>query len=487
MHVDFDSLVRELGTPANLVVSSKQELAEEIEREARERIGPKHKASYLYRKPVYPIDSSLLNGIVSSPAEVLRELGLATTFVTASPFADISRHWAHVRYCATLASNQKGFLALSKTGSDVVHHHKVAQSEQLGIGLALVVARRILERQYPGWLFSSVDVDVALHAGFIDGVGSVRQKNKATMRPDYFLIGQRAGGGTSSCKVYALECKGTHGSAYHSRQQLATASLQVGSIELGSRSLPSLIVASRLSMAGISIDVFDPPGDDDLWAGDYRQFDELVSEDPGPRQWTSGKPTFEQFMTRRREISGVEVDSDEEDLQSARADYEASVENLPVIFRIPENGKQWLFRTLARNAAHSILRFAGDNSSASQFATARASEQQHLPLEGLTPDWQGFTVSSEFRIRSHKFIGVEYSMPLPNGASLEICRGVEKGMYESLREGRISSYLRRADRLRDAWQTVSGAAAKARNAHQAVSVGNDGTILQVRVARRSTR
>ncbi len=203
-----------------------------------------------------------------------------------------------------------------------------------------MVAKRILERKYPGWLFSSVDVDVALQAGFIDGVGPVRQKNKATMRPDYFLVGQRAGGGTSGCKVYALECKGTHGSAYHARQQLATASLQVGSIELGSRTLPSLIVASRLSMAGISVNVFDPPGDDDLWAGEYGQFDELVSQDPGPQQWTSGKPTFEQFMARRRELSGIEGEPDEEELRSARADYEANVNDLPVVFRIPEDGKK---------------------------------------------------------------------------------------------------------------------------------------------------
>ncbi len=484
--MDFSSLVQELGTPANLVVNSEAELAKEVEREARERIGPKRGASYLYRKPVYPIDSSLFNGIVSSPAEVLRELGLATTFITASPFADIARHWAHVRYCATLASNQKRILALTKSGSDVVHHHKMVQSEQLGIGLALVVAKRILERKYPGWLFSSVDVDVALHAGFIDGVGPVRQKNKTTMRPDYFLVGQRAGGGTSGCKVYALECKGTHGSAYHARQQLATASLQVGSIELGSRTLPSLIVASRLSTAGISINVFDPPGDDDLWTGEYGQFDELISADPGPQQWTSGRPTFEQFMARRRELSGIEGEPDEEELRSSRAGYEANVDDLPVVFRIPEDGKKWLFRTLARNAAHSILRFAGDNSSASRFATTRASEHERLPIDGLTPDWQDFTVSSESRIRSHKFIGVEYSMPLPNGASLEIFRGVEKGVYESLREGKISSYLRRANRLRDSWQAVSDGANGNRIAHHAISVGNDGTGLRVRVVRRST-
>ncbi|MEV6024340.1 hypothetical protein [Streptomyces sp. NPDC052036] len=482
MHLDFSALVRELGTPSKLVVSSTPELAEEVEKEARERVGPKRGASYLYRKPVYSIPSKLFSGIQSSPAEVLRELGLATTFITASPFADIARHWAHVRYCATLRSNRKQVLALTQAGSDIVHHHKVAQSEQLGIGLALVVAKRILERKYPGWLFSSVDVDVALEAGFIEGVGLVRQKNKAAMRPDYFLVGRRAGGGNSGCKVYVLECKGTHGNAYHSKRQLATASLQVGSIEVGSRTLPSLIIASRLSTAGVSIDVLDPPGDDDLWGGGSEEFDALISEDPGPQQWTSGKPTFEQFYARQRGLLGAEdFQPSEADLQAAHAEYEASLSELPVVFQVPEDGKKWLFRVLARSAAHSVLRFAGDNTAASRFSTPSTAAYQRLPIDDQAPDWQTFTVSSEFDIDSHPFVGVEYSMPLPNGASLEIFRGVEKGMYENLREGRVSAYLRRAHRLRGSWSSVPAGATAISAQRQAVSVGSDGTGLRIRV------
>jgi hypothetical protein len=482
VHLDFSALVRELGTPSKLIVNSTPELAEEVEKEARERVGPKRGASNLYRKPVYSIPPDLFTGIESSPAEVLRELGLATTFITASPFADIARHWAHVRYCATLKGNQKQVLALTPAGSDIVHHHKVAQSEQLGVGLALVVAKRILERQYPGWLFSSVDVDVALAAGFLEGVGLVRQKNKATMRPDYFLVGRRVGSARSGCKVYVLECKGTHGNSYHSRKQLATASLQVGSIEVGDRTLPSLIVASRLSTAGISIDVLDPPGDDDLWAGTPGELDSLLSEDPGPQRWTSGKPTFEQFRARQRELRGSQAlqDSDAE-LRSAHAAYEASLDELPVIFQVPETGKQWLFRVLARSAAHSILRFAGDNTSASQFTSPRAADLQRLPIDEPAPDWQSFTVSAESSIASHRFVGVNYSMPLPDGASLEIFRGVEKGMYENLHEGRISAYLRRAHQLRDTWGSVARGAGASSGPYQAVSVGNDGTGLRIRV------
>ncbi|MEV8090964.1 hypothetical protein [Streptomyces nigra] len=386
-----------------------------------------------------------------------------------------------MRYCATLKCNQKKILALTQAGSDIVHHHKVAQSEQLGVGLALVVAKRILERKYPGWLFSSVDVDVALAAGFIEGVGLVRQKNRATMRPDYFLVGRRAGSANSGCKVYVLECKGTHGNSYHSRKQLATASLQVGSIEVGSKTLPSLIVASRLSTAGVSIDVLDPPGDDDLWTGPSGELDSLLAEDPGPRQWTSGKPTFEQFHARQRELLGSGAyEASEAELRSARAAYEASANELPVIFQVPEDGKEWLFRVLARNAAHSVLRFAGDNTAASQFTSPRTADIQQLPIDDPAPDWQSFTVSAESSFDSHRFVGIKYTMPLPDGASLEIFRGVEKGMYENLREGRMSAYLQRARRLRDTWATV-GRGAPASGSHQAVSVGSDGTGVRIRV------
>ncbi|MTE20131.1 hypothetical protein F0L17_13615 [Streptomyces sp. TRM43335] len=245
--------------------------------------------------------------------------------------------------------------------------------------------------------------------------------------------------------------------------------------------MPSLIVASRLSTAGVSIDVLDPPGNDDLWEGEPEELDALLSDDPGPQQWTSGKPTFEQFYARQQEhLGSVEFEPNDAELTAARAEYEASLGELPIIFQVPEDGKKWLFRILARNAAHSVLRFAGDNTSASQFTSPRIADYQHLPLDDLAPDWQTFTVSSESNIDSHRFVGVKYSMPLPNGASLEIFRGVEKGMYENLREGRISAYMRRAHRLRDAWASVATGAATS-GPHQAVSVGSDGTGLRIRV------
>ncbi len=479
MKLNFEELVHALGTPANLVVNSTDKLADDVEEQARTRIGPKRASAYMYRKRLSPVDSELVSGIESSPAEVLRELGLATTFVAVSPFADIARHWAHVRYCATMTQTPKRVMALSKAGSDIVHHHKVAQSEQIGIGLALVVAKRILERKHPGWIFSAVDVDVTLAAGFLDGVGLVRQKKQTTMRPDYFLVGRRADVATSACKVVILECKGTHGSSYHSKQQLATASLQVGAIDVASKTLPSLIVASRLLVSGISVDVLDPPGDEDLWSGESEEFDELVTENPESPEWSPGRPSFEQFVARQSALRQVSEDELVRS-QAERARFEEIQEHLPLIFSIPESGKSWLFRTLSRSAAHSVLRFAGDNRSAVRFETPRNEAQRSLPLDEPIPEWQNSAIDVEARVGSNEFVGMKYSMPLPGGKSFEVFRGVERGSYERLREGRVSAYLRRARRFNEEWRDpVAGEADAARSG--VLSVGSDGTILTVRL------
>ena len=100
--------------------------------------------------------------LTTSPADILRELGVATTFVHQSRFLPVAQLWAHVRYCATMRATSRGLLALSPDAAKlVVHHHKVAQSEQLGIGLALVVARAVLRERHPNLDYHVVDADVA--------------------------------------------------------------------------------------------------------------------------------------------------------------------------------------------------------------------------------------------------------------------------------------------------------------------------------------
>ncbi|MGC5379341.1 hypothetical protein ACPXB1_12775 [Micromonospora sp. DT68] len=167
--MDLDSLVRSLGRESTLAVESSEQVVTEVLRYAKEKA--KDYEAYRYGKNPSPV--RIGPPVRTSAAQVLHEVGVATTFLTASPLAQVARHWAHVRYCATLTVRE-GCLALSRHAGNVVYHHKVAQSEQLGIGLALVVAKAVLRQQYPDWDFHAVDAEVALKAGFIDGVGASR-------------------------------------------------------------------------------------------------------------------------------------------------------------------------------------------------------------------------------------------------------------------------------------------------------------------------
>ena len=172
--VDIERVLQRLRTPAHLPVESQEDMASEVHVLAEKKPRPKGSISYLKAPTPVTVDSPL----TTSPADILRELGAATTFVHQSRFLPVAQLWAHVRYCATMRATSRGLLALSPDAAkSVVHHHKVAQSEQLGIGLALVVARAVLRERHPNLDYHVVDADVALKAGYIRGMpGEVRNR-----------------------------------------------------------------------------------------------------------------------------------------------------------------------------------------------------------------------------------------------------------------------------------------------------------------------
>ena len=258
-----------------LAVESSDQVVAEVLRYAKEK-AKRHEA---YRDRKAPTPVRLGGPLRTSPAQVLHELGVATTFLTASPLAHVARHWAHVRYCGALTAH-KGHLALSRHAGNDVYHHKVTQSEQLGIGLALVVAKAVLRRQHPGWNFHAVDAEVALKAGFIDGVGEVDTTSKTKKRPDYILLGHHSSGRRSGVKIVVLECKGTHQSPSFAYGQLARAAVQVDALRVAGRSQSSLMVASCLSQARITSYVLDPSSDYELWSGSDDELDELLRTSP---------------------------------------------------------------------------------------------------------------------------------------------------------------------------------------------------------------
>ncbi|GAA0365920.1 hypothetical protein NE235_02400 [Actinoallomurus spadix] len=483
--MSFEHILQSFAKEALLNVITSTELASKVDEKAEEL--SKKNPAYLYRKQPSPVQISFPAGLLTNSASVLHELGLATTFFTRSPFADIAHHWANVRYCGTLTATRKGMLALSRDGNErVVHHHKTAQSEHLGIGLALIVAKEVLRRTDKGWEFTAVDADVALKAGSIDGVGPVRQLEATKNRPDYFLIGRRRDGRSQQMKVVVLECKGTHEKHDRVLRQLAKACVQLQTVEVGNGVPPGLMIASSLSPEGITAHVLDPPGDENVWSGSQEQLDELLAEDPGEsilqiREVTSGQAMdVEQRADVDRkhaliEHEGLSVIASE---TSADDDFRGPIE----VVHIPEERRTWFMRVLARTAAASALLFAGDKSVATGYTTRRqrgAPSPDELPYEGLVYDGSASTPHAHHRLLDTNFTGAEYVMPLPDGRRLEVFRGLETQLYDLLADGKVGPYYRKASSKHKEWLGRSRRSRGSQN--DVLSMQPNGTVLRMRI------
>ncbi|MEU8329347.1 hypothetical protein [Micromonospora sp. NPDC048839] len=467
--MDLDSLVRSLGRESTLAVESSEQVVAEVLRYAKEKA--RDYEAYRYGKNPSPV--RIGPPVRTSPAQVLHEVGVATTFLTASPLAQVARHWAHVRYCATLTA-RGGCLALSRHAGNVVYHHKVAQSEQLGIGLALVVAKAVLRRQYPDWDFHAVDAEVALKAGFLEGVGAVDTMSRTKKRPDYILLGHHSSGRRSGVKIVILECKGTHQPAGFAYGQLARATVQVDALRVAGRSQPSLMVASCLSGTRITSYVLDPPGDDELWSGADDDLDELLRASPDDQDWRPQPAALD-------DARALEVPPG---AAPPAADFEVPpAEELPAgapdVFDIPAERRGWFTQILTRAAAATALLFAGNNAAARGYATPRQRGEAGAPAQSalFEPDlpWASSTAET-LRLRNGLHAeGTRYHAPLPGGRTLEVFRGVESNLYRQLAEGQIGPYLRAAPRIFRQWSAI-------RPQGEVFSLGRDGTVLVVRAA-----
>lgn len=488
--LDLGPVVRALNTHGILPVVSTEELAAEVHNRAKALT--KKYESFNYRKRPRSVSVDFNYGISVRPVEVLRELGIATTFFTRNPFTEASRLWAHARYCGTLETNRQGLLVLSQDANDVVFHHKTAQSEQLGIGFALLIAKKVLDKWYPDFEFQTVDADVALSAGFIETVGRIQQDHRTKMRPDYFLVGHRTGK-KGSAMVVVLECKGTHKTRHFATGQLAKASIQVETVPIGNETPRAIMVATLLEQSGITAFVLDPPGAEELWSGSDEQLDDLLAQQPENLGLTPRLPSPEEFQARQdllaetedhiEPLPQLEPKPTEEEPEFA----ESIPAGLPEIFPIPESRRSWFLQVLARSAATSTLLYAGDATNARLYATHRhrglSAEQNAVGQQSLFEDdteqaIDAGTAWSSFRLNDDlAFEGTRYTIPLPGRQLLEVCRGVERNVYAQLEQGRIGGYWRQAKIF---WERWSGWT-PTKSSNDAVSLGRDGTALTVRI------
>jgi hypothetical protein len=97
-------------------------------------------------------------------------------------------------------------------------------------------------------------------------------------------------------------------------------------------------------------------------------------------------------------------------------------------------------------------------------------------LLDVEPHWRGNTTTTLRLNNELAFEGTSSRLLLPDGAELEVFRGVESHVYKYLAEGKVGPYIRASNRL---WRRRSRPAP---DSNQVVSLAADGTALIIRRA-----
>ncbi|MFE0331706.1 hypothetical protein ACFW08_33835 [Streptomyces sp. NPDC058960] len=335
-------------------------------------------------------------------------------------------------------------MTVSVDGQNARYHHKTVQSEELGIGFALSAAEAVLRRRLPNYSLSIIDADIALQAGWALAGKEVKQRDGVKLRPDYFIEARAAG---KPPKVIVVECKGTHQKTPHVFTQLAKASSQVQSVQIGRwGTTPSLMIATELmAQSGITIHILDPEGDGTLHAGD--------NESPV----TANYPAEELNIFPR-----IRIPNQDDMPETGMPGFEISPERFT-----------WFRRVLARTAAASLMAFAGDRESAAELLTTRQG-QRHF--RGYVHPGTGIVQDATHEIRGITFTGTDLVFRL-HGTRVEAFSGIAEPLYRMLAEGDVDRYRGEAPREYQSWNSRGGQEGWV----GPVSMREDGSLMAMRI------
>lgn len=478
--MDVGPALQQLIEPGRILTQSDAVLAERVELQAKKLADGR--PWYKRRKPPYQVPGFHERLVKVSPLEVLHEIGRATVFQERSPLRDYQRLWAQLRYCdvfgyGSLAQGVGGrLLLMTEEALAKRFHHKTTQSEYLGIGFAIILAKRILEEQQPDYSYVPVDAEMALDAGFElpRYVGSRPKSRRGTkMRPDYFLLGHRIDGSRSTTRLVVLECKGTHSDNY-AIKQLGKAAYQLDSVRVGGTTPQGLMVATVLGKNRIVAKLLDPEGDIELWSGSTIDLDTIPEQlDLVPLE--SADETMPLRATRapdEQQLSLFPELESEGSVQAPSVPVSASEEASAVeAYPIPTERRGWFARVLGRTAAAGALLFAGNASNARHLVSERQ-------LRRSSPDETPRAEGAETReIALGSYIGTSHMIHWSGDQWMEIFHGLDRRLYHSLERDSISAYVTGLG------QQPAGIYAEGNEAFIATS---DGTVTGFRVVESPT-
>jgi hypothetical protein len=188
-------------------------------------------------------------------ADVLLRLTQATRPKYQADVYDVHAHWGLLRYLGVFDrrwSASGDHVHLSDAGRRVVGNQRRVLSEELGIGLAVLLAES-WSKSLSGSSATPrvVDIDVALEDETINVGGLIKTVQQVgSRRPDYLMLADDSTR-RDRFRVSVLESKGTK-SKPNRLHQLACASLQLTGVQVGGRVPPGLAVSTVLGDGAVA-------------------------------------------------------------------------------------------------------------------------------------------------------------------------------------------------------------------------------------------
>ncbi|MFF0145271.1 hypothetical protein ATK36_4736 [Amycolatopsis sulphurea] len=337
----FEKGMAQLRQPAEIPVRSNERLAGAVARLAAELRDERRKKGEEGEEPPDP-GKMPVPRIGTTPWDILQAFGRATALSSQNPSRGLSHHWNCLRYLTTLCS-ENGILARSEDAKDTRYHNKGTQSRDLGIAVALLVARRTLERLHPGYRFEVVDLELALAAGWAMRARDREQDapKPPPERPAFFLVGRKA---AAPLLLAVADGRGSHAKEPLQHKQLTRSAELAYLIALGSDAhpVPNLLLSTTFAgKNGIEVLM-------------------LGNDDGGELGVPGGSlPNLSGEVEQQNFISFITT-TDEDGNSTDRLG-----------FHIEPGGYEWLSRVLVRSSAAMLLTFAGDRDTASRYLTQR--------------------------------------------------------------------------------------------------------------------
>jgi hypothetical protein len=397
-------------------------------------------------------------GFQATPWEVLHTLARAVAVSQRGAGRGLAEHWACLKYTQAIADGD-GFFKLTAEGrAPTSRHYKSLQSEELGTGLALTTARRLLQAQHPGYLVSFTPADVVLRAGFalISEDGADRY-NPRKGKPD--VVGRRFPHhyfaelwqpGRPSL-VTVISTRAHHGRSSVSHSQLLSAAVHTARLQVGPwDQLPALLVSTAFPpKSPVRVHMLQAPGNGGVLAAS-----------------SCGETRLGQEARQRNLITLLEPPPEQQ--------QRPNIEELTAGCHIYDTSREWFQQVLGRTAAAGLGAFAGHDATTHRYLLPRQRAERYAEYAHAATQ---SVHDASHRLQNRTFVGTDHVFRL-NHTRIEAFSGIDSGLFDDLSHGRLEQYRDKVYRQRNTPRLVVW---EDGDWNGPVSIDADGTVLAIHI------